>query len=426
MIVTIENNPQKGPGHARISLRLRSGEPFPALPASPQFIIESPGREEFLGNGQWAQSETRLTPDSYFYENGAIVLEVGPQVVDSLEALENYRFHLLMPQGEKSGALVCKNIIPSPMQSGHTGFGNFEAIRLTIRSDESAAHKNTPDSPPEQNIQLPPQTESVQTPAPDYTLPDFSKLDDAPLSLPPQQDSASRLEQLAGETGSKSSRGKIAALILILILLAAIGAGAWFFIASPLLNTGNATLQEDAALLATDGPDTAGANASAEQENRGANQTGTRESNSSSQPKDTPNPENFPKVPPKDSAGLESLHMAHGILRDNPDEDGLRRALGMMQHDDANADAIFLLREELAERGDSESMFLLAQFYDPSVAMPRGSIEPDPEQAVHWYKRAQAGGWQSSAPALDSLKNWLRQEKEKGNPLAESLLNSME
>jgi Sel1 repeat. len=137
------------------------------------------------------------------------------------------------------------------------------------------------------------------------------------------------------------------------------------------------------------------------------------ESNSSSQPKDTPNPENFPKVPPKDSAGLESLHMAHGILRDNPDEDGLRRALGMMQHDDANADAIFLLREELAERGDSESMFLLAQFYDPSVAMPRGSIEPDPEQAVHWYKRAQAGGWQSSAPALDSLKNWLRQEKEK-------------
>ena len=426
MIVTIENNPQKGPGHARISLRLRSGEPFPALSASPQFIIESPGREEFLGNGQWTQSEARLTPDSYFYENGAIVLEVGPQVVDSLEALENYRFHLLMPQGEKSGALVCRNIISSPMQSGQTEFGSFEAKRPENKTEEPPARENKQEPSPEPEIQLPPQTEHPHIPAPDYTLPDFSKLDDAPLHLPHQPEHGSRLEQLAGEKGSGSGGGKIAALLLVLVLLAAIGAGAWFFLSSPPLSGGNATLEEGAAQPESAWSNATGTNASAEQASGGANQTGTGEDGSSARPEDSSSPETPPKVPPKNSADLESLHMAHGILRDNPDENDLRRAIGMMQQDDANADAIFLLREELAERGDSESMFLLAQFYDPSVAMPRGSIEPDPEQAIHWYKRAQAAGWQSSAPALDSPKSWLRQEKEKGNPLAESLLNSME
>ena len=120
------------------------------------------------------------------------------------------------------------------------------------------------------------------------------------------------------------------------------------------------------------------------------------------------------------------MHLARGILRDNPSDDDLRRALTMMPLDEGNADANFLLREELAERGDAESMFMLGQFYDPAANLPRGSIERDPEQALNWYRQAKSGGWQSTGPDLDNLKSWLQQEAENGNPLAESLLNSME
>ena len=98
----------------------------------------------------------------------------------------------------------------------------------------------------------------------------------------------------------------------------------------------------------------------------------------------------------------------------------------MLPLDESTADANFLLREELAERGDSESMFLLGQFYDPSQALPSGSIEKDPEQAIDWYRQAQAGGWQSSGPALDNLKAWLTNEAKGGNSDAQRLLDSME
>ena len=443
MIINIENDPQKGPGYARITLRSRSGEAMPEPASVPEFMIESPGRGEFLGNGQWVQSEVRLPPDGYTYENGAIVLSVGPQIVDNLEALENYRFSITLPAGEKSGALVCKNLIPSPMQGGRTGFGNFETRQPEPAAKQEPAPELIPE--PEPVVIIPPQPAAPppapepvpqQTPEPAqaYTPPDFNQISEPPLYLSPDQgvQQGNTFEQLAhGRPPQKSGGGKtVLILLLIILLLAALAAGAWYFLSNRDDSDGTTPDDTTPGLVdpQDDGDGDAGAQPGEDDPEGGVAADPANDSGSEPQDPsiDEPGSETPPNVQPKDSANLQSLHLARGILRDNPSDDDLRRALTMMPLDDSNADANFLLREELAERGDAESMFMLGQFYDPAVNLPRGSIERDPEQALNWYRQAQSGGWQSTGPALDNLKSWLQQEAETGNPLAESLLNSME
>ena len=51
-------------------------------------------------------------------------------------------------------------------------------------------------------------------------------------------------------------------------------------------------------------------------------------------------------------------------------------------------DAAFLLLEDAAQKGNTEAMFLVGQYYDPTATLPRGSIPVDMTQAKRWYDEA--------------------------------------
>ena len=453
MLIEIKNNQEKGPGYARIFLSARSG----SLPISedqltePCFIIESPGRSEYLGQGQWVQAESRLKPDAFFVEDGTLVLEVGPAVVNNLEALENYRFTLLLPDFTKSGALVCQNLIPAPIQGGNTSFGNFEP-----EDTHDAQAQSTP--PEEENlspdleeaaveeikqpdVQEMPETESP--PQPD-TQPEQSELVASPDNLPSAPLTAQALElgtgtppnaektpamiPELGNTGkTRSKSGKAAALVLVLLLLIALG-GVFYFLnkfpgETPVLNGENATesgLNAENGTEAADAPDKQNKPEPAQSEELPAPEKPAPEEPAPEKP-----------APKPDETGNEAarpapLQSARELLRSGPDNAAIRRNLSMLPLNPENADANFLLREELAQRGDAESMYLLAQFYDPVQSLPTGSIEKDPEQAIYWYAQAAAGGWQSAGPALKQLKTWLQNAAGEGDMEAQRLLESLE
>ncbi|MDR0465728.1 MAG: hypothetical protein LBH94_00045 [Deltaproteobacteria bacterium] len=85
------------------------------------------------------------------------------------------------------------------------------------------------------------------------------------------------------------------------------------------------------------------------------------------------------------------------------------------------ADGAFLLLEDAAQKGKSEAMLLLARFYDPTDVAPKGSIQPDPEQAYDWYKKARDGGQSAADDRLRSLRAWAEAEKNR-NQHAKALL----
>ena len=88
-----------------------------------------------------------------------------------------------------------------------------------------------------------------------------------------------------------------------------------------------------------------------------------------------------------------------------------------------SSDAAFLLIEQAAQNGDNaEAMYLLAQFYDPSATLPRGTIQPDLVQAHDWYKNARDKGYGDADAALARLKEAVEQKAGTGDREARALL----
>ncbi|MBQ4132461.1 MAG: hypothetical protein IJD04_01840, partial [Desulfovibrionaceae bacterium] len=412
---------------ALIILNGRAGSP--ALPKvqgiQPQFMIECPGRGEYLGRGQWTQAESRLVPDAFSFTGETLILEVGPEVVDNLEALENYRFTLLFPGFVKSGALVCNNLIPSPMQSGRTRFG-FEAEPQAVQGSP------VPPNPPVQEQEaplMPPQAAFSSAMPLSEPEPRALAGDAVPVSPQPV---------LNGEPVERPRSGKLPLIVAVAVILLLAGVAVVYFIGSgdgaATAPGGNETMQSEEAPLSQAGnASSAEENSSAESQEAPAetalpeNQTEAGEMDA---PTDVPQDvsedgADEPAVPPAPEAP-GALQSARELLRSSPGDDEIRRALSYMPLNEDNADGNFLLREELAQRGDAESMFLLAQFYDPVVNAPAGSIEKDAEQALYWYGQAKTKGWQSAAPAIEQLKTWLRDAAGQGNPEAARLLETLE
>ncbi len=440
MIVGIQNNLEKGPGYAIINLRTRSGEALPEiLPGTEtSFSIESPSRDEFLGpyqqdqgvqgnlGGQWVQSEVRLKSFEARTVNGEIILPVGPEVVDNLEPLENYRFCIYLPSGERCGALVCRNIIPSPLQAGRTGFGSAnrpkpeptpQPIQEPIQ--EPVQELVAPPMPEAQQPWQPLQVQQSPTGGPDY-LPFTEHLKQQPYDAPP--------------IGQGKGPGKaIAIIILIFVLLSALLFATCYYFG----NTGTDENAGSAGLNATPDnatPDNATDSTLSAPLLENLNATTPNDSQPEGSPEGSPNGPTdgaqhnapLPDGTGKPGAELSPLQMARGVLRNNPSMEELQKALTLIPLSEENADAYFLLREQMAEMGDVESMYLLGIFYDPTSQTPHGSIEKDPEQSYTWYLRAKTGGWQSAESALSNLKTWLQQQAANGSDQAQTLLNNWE
>lgn len=90
------------------------------------------------------------------------------------------------------------------------------------------------------------------------------------------------------------------------------------------------------------------------------------------------------------------------------------------------ADAVFLLVEDSAQKGSAEAMLLLGRYFDPVDNAPKGSIQSDPQQAYHWYAQARAAGQTEAADkALAALRAWAETAAAKGDASARGVLPLM-
>ncbi len=123
-------------------------------------------------------------------------------------------------------------------------------------------------------------------------------------------------------------------------------------------------------------------------------------------------------------SGPETVDGIRKFLAGNPDVDALNKRFSTATWNDANADARFLLAEELANRGNAEAMAVVGTFYDPSHTAPSGSIVKDAEQAFNNYSAAKKAGHPGMDERLDSLKKWLEKQAADGSADARRLLDS--
>ncbi len=90
-----------------------------------------------------------------------------------------------------------------------------------------------------------------------------------------------------------------------------------------------------------------------------------------------------------------------------------------------SADAVFLLMEDAAGKGNTEAMLTTGEFYDPAASVDSGSIQKDPLQALNWYAKAKAAGSADADAKLAALKAWAEAEAPKGTAGAKDILDKL-
>ncbi len=100
----------------------------------------------------------------------------------------------------------------------------------------------------------------------------------------------------------------------------------------------------------------------------------------------------------------------------------LARQVRVPGADDKGTDTAFQLLLDAANEGNTEAMFMLAQYYDPLSPLPHGSVEEDPILAREWYTRASDGGLAQAAQACAELRTWLETLAARGDKQAQNAL----
>lgn len=120
----------------------------------------------------------------------------------------------------------------------------------------------------------------------------------------------------------------------------------------------------------------------------------------------------------------ESMDSVRKFLASGPPIEAMNLKLTDAIWTDSNADARFLLAEELARRGNAEAMSIVAEFYDPTSSAASGSIVKDAEQAYKSYNAAKSAGQRGMDERLAILKEWVGKEAETGSDDARRLLQN--
>jgi len=391
------------------------------------FVLKRASDQKSLGLGGWQPTESHLAPESIgLADDDGFALAVGPEVVDNLDPQDIYRLTLKLADGSSlSGSMLVQEVAYSAITGGHG-----------IAMASAAAPKPEPETEPEPEIE--PEPEPVPDPEPEPDLPPL-------LEAMPEPEPKRSLALPA---------------LLLLLLLAAGAFAVWYFFldtdapvtaeqhngtasanatqaAEAQTNaTGqaqsNATAQANATEQAPAANATAQAQGNATEQAPAANATVQAQTNATVQPPATAaTPEaNATTQSPADAVSgqqpetprLAPLARARKQL-EGPAEAAasLTLAQEMLKEKDG-ADAAFLLVEDAAQKGNAEAMALTGRFYDPTDASPHGSIAKDAEQALLWYKKAQAAGKADAAARLAALKTWVEAEAAKGNLTAKDLL----
>ncbi|MBQ2477129.1 MAG: sel1 repeat family protein, partial [Desulfovibrio sp.] len=119
------------------------------------------------------------------------------------------------------------------------------------------------------------------------------------------------------------------------------------------------------------------------------------------------------------------MNQAREHLRGGADPAESVRLAKPLRNADASqkdSDGAFLLLEDAAQKGNPEAMHLYAQFYDPNCKLPRGTIQPDIEQAHDWYRKAASAGSAEAKAALEELKKTAEAKAKAGDRNCRRLL----
>ena len=330
--------------------------------SSPVFVLQRASDGKCLSSGGWQESESAVTPQDWSAANGSLRLNVGPEVVDELDSLDAYRITL---PGHGACAMSVGKIVYSNISGGQGMAGGY-------RAPEAPATRPDPDPDPM------PVTPPEEAPAPD------------PEPSPAQTEPPLQMAQNSVPSGGGS--GKLMALVAAIVLLVCAGFALWWFVLrTPETPPLPAAPEQPNASAAPSKPAPQGANG------------GTVEKSPLASAREQLRGEALPDV---------SLAMAKPMRK--------------MDASPEECDAAFLLLEDAAQKGNTEAMFLVGQYYDPTATLPRGSIPVDMTQAKRWYDEALQKG-QDKAQAqgsLDKLKEYAKAEEAKGNAEARALLQT--
>ena len=97
----------------------------------------------------------------------------------------------------------------------------------------------------------------------------------------------------------------------------------------------------------------------------------------------------------------------------------------LLRSEKDSADAVFLLMEDAAGKGNAEAMLATGEFYDPAATIDAGSIQKDPLQALDWYTKAKTAGNAEADAKIAALKAWAEAEAPKGTAGAKEVLEKI-
>lgn len=377
MRAIINNDASRGPGHGIIHLEV-GDSPLPSMPQGLAFTLQRSSDGLFLAQNGWQESHAEHAPDRVQRQDTHLELAVGPHVVDNLDSLDSYRLHLRHTSLSPC-MLQVEALNYSPLRGQE---GVFIASPLAAQAPPAA--------PPE----------PVQEPAEALPLPEEDPSTQGPQTLSMDAEPA---------PAAAASRPWLIPCVALL-LLALVGAGAfyWYQQQQPVAEQNTPPVEQPAAPQTDADKDAQKAKESADK------------AAASSPDKATP------------VAPVPALSQARTHLQGSADPaQSLALARSLQQQADAGtdtaaqkADAVFLLVEDAAQKGNAEAMFLLGSYFDPVDKAPKGSIQSDPQQALRWYNQAKSAGQSAVDPALTALRDWAEKAAAQGNQEARTLLQN--
>jgi hypothetical protein len=401
MKIVYQNDTDKGPGNGILRV---SETPYPLSEQSWRFAVRRASDHQCLMSGGWQDAETLLVPHACVLEGEELLLFVGEDVVDQLDLLDRYRLTLVNHEGARAdGIITLIDILYSRMRGGNAVSG----VKAPPRTPAPVAQVQDPEPPG-----------PMATPI-------------IPPILPP-------------EPPAPTSRRWILAACVVLALLLAAGA-AWFSLgrhkgpgdAPPSV----AETRSDQSVPPAPQLDASGKDEPKPQEAQGKNEAPPPTEDAAKAPvekapeeptqagKAEPSPPAQPETaqssppPPAAEPELSPRQRVQAFLRGKGAPDKALELSRTMPESSEGRDATFILLEVAAEAGVGEAMAPLGRFYDPTDPAPTGTIQKDPEQALHWYGKAKAAGVPDAQKQLDGVRAWLQQEANKGSVKAQMLLD---
>ncbi len=381
----------------------------PSLPPEIRCSIQRSSDGQYLSKeGLWGNTIETLIPENPYWDSETLTFFLPLHVVSDIDSLDGYALYVneldrcILDIPEELNVL---NASPTGCVTG-------------VPEPEPVNTSGLPSQPMPQPMPQPvpqPAPEPAQFPGDQAMPPEAGTGEEAkPEAGEPQEEvsSLSLSGQPEAEAGKKKNMVAVIAAIAVILLLAA-GAGLYF----------------SGVFDSTETPAPAEENADKDKAEDKAKEEPAKpatEQPASEAPAEAP--QAAQPAAPQAEAPAQPLGQARSLLREKAGSEALLNAAKPMRSAEASeesSDAAFLLIEQAAQNGDNaEAMYLLAQFYDPSATLPRGTIQPDLAQAHDWYKNARDKGYSDADAALARLKETVEQKAGTGDREARALLQS--